>query len=125
MTYQERFTQAVKDHRTKDVSPEWVAFEKKDQSVLGKLLGTSAVDSSLGSGSYLQYMMETDDGLIKFSLGAATDKELAPVIKVGGVYKITYQGQQKIKGGRRVNRFKVVSLGDADDLGVTEEDIPF
>jgi len=124
MGYQERFTKAEKAGQTASVTPKWVAFDKEGESVCGKLLGTVEVASGLGSGIYLQYLMETDDGLIKFSLGAATDKELKTVLHTDGIYKITYVGQQKIKGGRRVNRFQVIALLEAEEK-VDNSDVPF
>jgi hypothetical protein len=65
--------------------------------------------------------MDTDDGLVKFALGRATDNELKTVLKVGHVYQITYAGQQKIKGGRSVNQFKVHCLAAGVDEGVPHE----
>ncbi|MHA1961936.1 MAG: hypothetical protein ACW99U_17140 [Candidatus Thorarchaeota archaeon] len=128
MSYTEDFKAAEKAKTAVDVTPTWFAFEAKGQFVLGKLMGTSEVDSSLGSGTYLQYLMDTDDGLIKFSLGAATDKELHTVLHTGSVYKIMFMGKQKIKGGRSVNQFKVLALEAPEEtaaLGVTDDDVPF
>ena len=118
MSYAEEWKQAEKEKAVLDVTPSWVAFEKEGQSVLGKLMGTSDVDSTLGSGSYKQYLMDSDEGLIKFSLGAATDKELHTILRIGYVYKITYLGQAKIKGGRRVNQFSVMATHPADELSL-------
>ncbi len=125
MSYSDAWKEAEKTKSTFCVSPEWFTFEKKGSFVLGKLMGMNEVDSSLGSGTYLQYLMDTDVGLIKFSLGAATDKELTTVMKVGNVYRIEYQGQAKIKGGRRVNQFKCLAAQMPDDLQVVDSDIPF
>jgi len=125
MSYEQLWKEAVKDKQTVNVSPVWFAFEKEGSYVLGKLKGTSEVPSALGQGVYNQYLMETDDGLVKFALGAASDRELATVLKVGGVYRIEYLGQLKIKGGRRVNQFRVMAPEETDDVSSPDEDQPF
>lgn len=125
MSYQDAWKQAEKENTVHDVSPTWTPFEKKGQSVIGKLLGTAEIESSLSKGSYLQYLMDTDDGLIKFHLGRAADNELHTVLKVGNVYKITYLGKETIKGGRQVNQFKVLSSSTPVDLSTSNSDVPF
>jgi hypothetical protein len=126
MTYAELFKNAEKAKQTLDLSPTWVPFEAEGQFVVGRLRGSSEVESTMGTGTYKQYLMDSDDGLIKFALGRATDNELQTVLKEGGVYMITFLGQQKIKGGRSVNQFKVQTLTAAALTDVPEEsDVPF
>jgi uncharacterized membrane protein (Fun14 family) len=125
MTYEERFKRAAENKTLKSLTPQWVQFDAAGKSVCGELLGTSEVAGTLGSGTYLQYLMRTDNGLVKFALGSATDRELKAVLVVGGVYRITYIGQQKIKGGKRVNRFDVVTLTEDVEEPVQESDVPF
>ena len=120
-----RAAQAAK--KTEPVSPAWKTFEKAEDAVCGVLLGSSDVQSSLGSGTYKQYLMRTDEGLIKFSLGAATDRELLPLLHEGKLYLITYLGPVKIKGGKRVNRFAVETLSEevAETEAITDGSLPF
>lgn len=125
MTYKEQFADAEKAKHIRSLSPVWVKFEKPGDVVLGVLLGTSEVTSGLGSGTYLQYLMQTDEGLIKFSLGAATDRELSAVLKNGMLVRITYVEQVKIKGGRRVNRFTAEIAEAAAEGEVASDDVPF
>ena len=125
MTYKERFAKAAETKTLKTLTPQWVAFDEPGKSVCGVLLGTNETSSSLGVGTYLQYLMRTDDGLVKFSLGASTDKELRLVLREKGLYRITYIGQQKIKGGRRVNRFDVEELEDESEPQPADSDVPF
>jgi len=125
VSYTDSWKEAEKAKTVFNVSPEWFTFEKKGSFVLGKLMGSSEVDSSLGSGTYLQYLFDTDSGLVKCSLGAATDKELHTVLKVGNVYRIEFLGQAKIKGGRRVNQFKCLAAQAPDDLQIVDSDVPF
>jgi len=123
MSYAEEWKQAEKAESVVDVTPQWIAWEKKDQSVLGKLMGSGEVDSTLSSGTYKQYLMDTDEGLIKFSLGAASDKELHTILRVGYVYKITFKGQIKIKGGRKVNQFTVLATFGTDEIQPAEPEV--
>lgn len=125
--YLAQFEKAREEKHTEPVSPTWKTFEKPEDFVCGILLGSSDVQSSLGSGTYKQYLMRTDEGLIKFSLGAATDRELMPLLHEGKLYLITYLGPVKIKGGKRVNRFAVETLSAEveETEAVTDQDVPF
>ena len=125
--YLAQFQAAQAAKKTEPVSPAWKTFEKPEDFVCGILLGSSDVQSSLGSGTYKQYLMRTDEGLIKFSLGAATDRELLPLLHEGKLYLITYLGPVKIKGGKRVNRFAVETLNaEVEEAeAVTDRDVPF
>jgi hypothetical protein len=125
MEFKARYEAAKAEKKVKVLTPQWYAFENPGDAVLGKLLGTSPVQSGLGTGTYLQYLMLTDDGLVKFSLGAATDRELSAVLVVGGIYRVEYQGQTKIKGGRRVNKFGVEMLEAADGEEPDLSETPF
>ncbi len=62
-------------------------------------------------------MFNTDDGLVKFSLGRATDNELKTVMNPGSIYMITYLGQVKVKGGRKVNQFKAQVISETEASG--------
>lgn len=125
--YLAQFEKAREAKKTEPVSPAWKTFEKPEDFVCGVLLGSSDVQSSLGSGTYKQYLMRTDEGLVKFSLGAATDRELLPLLRPGKLYHIVYLGPVKIKGGKRVNRFAVETLSEEAEEAeaVTDADIPF
>ncbi len=117
MNFQDMWQQAVEEKQTVDITPTWVPWEAEGQFIIGRFRGASEVSSSLGEGTYLQYLFDTDDGLIKFSLGRATDNELKTVMFAGGVYRICYLGQVKVKGGRRVNQFNVEVISDTVQSG--------
>lgn len=125
MSYAEQWKEAEKNQQVVDVSPTWVAWEKKGQSILGRLKGSSDVSSTLSEGTYKQYLMDTDKGLIKFSMGGAADRELSTVLVMGNVYKVTFLGKIKISGGRQVNQFNVMAAQPSDDLSITDSDVPF
>lgn len=115
MNFQEMWKQAEKEKTIVDITPQWVPWEAEGQYIIGRFRGSSEVSSSLGEGTYLQYLFNTDDGLVKFSLGRATDNELRTVMNVGSIYMIVYLGQVKVKGGRKVNQFKAQVLTDTSE----------
>jgi len=125
MNYQELWKAAEEEKTTVDITPQWVPWEAEGQYLIGRFRGSSEVSSSLGEGTYLQYLFNTDDGLVKFSLGRATDNELKTVMLPGGVYHIVYLGQVKVKGGRKVNQFKVQALSSQEGTSEPDDVVPF
>lgn len=126
MSYQDMLALASKEKKVVDLTPKWIPWEAEGQFIVGRLRGTAEVDSQLGTGTYLQYLFDTDDGLVKFAMGRATDNELRTVLKVGHVYQITFLGTVKIKGGRSVNQFRVQTVTSDVDEGVPyDAEIPF
>jgi hypothetical protein len=46
-------------------------------------------------------------------------------MQIGGVYSITFGGQQKLKGGHKINRFEVLELTEGvEDVVGGENDVP-
>lgn len=107
MNYAELYKKAQAEGTLKDIKPEFFEFSQAGKSILGKLISVSQVDSTIGGGTYNQYLFETDDGLFKFSMGGATDKDVSSLMRINGIYYVEYQGKDKISGGRSVNKFKV------------------
>lgn len=126
MKYGEMKEAAKKADVMKDLTPNFFEFEKQGDGFVGKFIASAAVDSSLGTGTYNQYLFETDDGMLKCAFGAATDKEVVPLMKVGGIYSVEFVGKVKIGGGKSVNKFKVYEI-DPSLLPKPEskEDVPF
>ena len=126
MNYKEMYERRQQEGRVRDLTPEYVTFNEAGDSILGRLIGITDVISTLNEGTYNQYLLETDDGMKKFALGNATDKELINTLIVGGIYAITYKGKEQLKGGRRVNKFSIESIPEFDDETVGgEDDKPF
>lgn len=126
MSYKDQYEKAYKAGETQDLTPTFTRFEEKGDVMIGKLVSFNSVQSSLGEGSYNQYLFDTDDGLVKFSLGKAADSELASQFVAGGVYRIEFLGNEKIGKGRTVNKYEVVQIptGEATQVG-GDEDVPF
>lgn len=109
-----------------DMTPEFYQFKTKGDCVTGRLKSFSEVASGLTEGTYLQYMFETDAGLVKCALGKATDKEIGSLITIGRVYNIEFQGKEKISGGRSVNKFKIYEIDEGMlPKGSEKEKVPF
>lgn len=126
MTYKEQLEQAEKVGGTESLSPEYFAFEKKGDSVLGKLRAFAEVQGSIGEGMYNQYLFETDGGLIKCAFGAATDREAASQMAINELYHIVFQGKVKIKGNRSINKFKITHIiSDALASPDKKDEVPF
>lgn len=126
MKYSEMYQTRQQEGRIKDLTPEYITFEEKGDTLVGRLIGVTDVISTLNEGTYNQYLLETDDGMKKFAMGNATDKEMINTLIVGGIYAITYQGKEQLKGGRRVNKFSIESIPEFDDVLVGgDEDRPF
>lgn len=124
-TYKEQYDEAKKVGGIQSITPEFMEFDKKGVSILGEYLSSSEVQGSIGTGTYRQYVFDTDDGLVKFALGAATDREVYPQLIVNEVYRVEFIGKEKISGGRQVNKFKVERLiSEAVEGDDKEGDIP-
>lgn len=124
MSYKEQYTEAKKGKDVKALTAAYIEFKDKGVKVIGRLLARNSVQSTLGGGTYYQYLFDTDEGLVKFAMGRATDSEAGALMGRGGVYCIEFLGQEKISGGRKLNRFKVEEIeapvaevvGGASDL---------
>lgn len=125
MKYTDEYEKAKKQKETKDLTPEYLTWGKKGDTIVGCFKGRSLVSGKLSS-EYHQYIFDTDKGLVKFHMGAASDADVGAALEVGSCYAITFQGQLELEGGRRVNKFKVeaFSVGASEPVG-GEDDVPF
>jgi len=124
-SYRELYAAAKKTKALKQLTPTYVRWESPGQAIIGAYINQNAVQSRLGGTEYKQYIFETDAGLVKFALGRAADSEFAEMFGKGIVYAITFEGKDKISGGRQVNRFNVEEIGISDMVDETEvEAIP-
>lgn len=126
MGFREQYNAAEKAKTTVKLSAKYIEFKDKGQVIIGRFIRSNAVQSSLGVGTYLQYLFNTDEGMVKFALGRATDAEAGAMLVVGGVYSITYKGKEKLAGGRQLNVFEVVQIEvPADAVVGGAGDVPF
>lgn len=105
--YLETAQKALKAGKTVNITPKYVTFESEGAVICGMYVSRSPVMSSVGEGQYYQYLFDTDDGLVKFHLGTATDHEAGEIMKAGSVYHIQYLGKEKLAGNKSVNKFHI------------------
>jgi len=115
MKYSEAHKKAVKEKRTSKVTPDYIEFKEEGREIVGQFVGASSVASTRDGNPYNQYLFHTDDGLIKFAVGSATDKEIMPLIKQGQVYSIKFLGKEKLDKTRSVNKFLVNHIELTDE----------
>jgi len=124
--YKEAYEQAIADKRLKTVTPNYVEFKKKGDQIVGQFVGKATVVSSTNKGEYNQYIFDTDDGMVKFAMGQATDKEVGQSLKQDSIYVITFNGQEKLSGARTVNKFVVEEIEPVDASETSNpDDLPF
>jgi hypothetical protein len=110
--YADMLEEAKEEGTAKLLTPTFYQFSEVGDTVVGKYLDSLRVVNEKTQKEYNQYVFETDEGVIKFSLGNVTDKEIAPFLDRGKIYSFEFLGQHKIGGGKKVNKFKVLCLGN-------------
>jgi len=126
MNYSKLYEEAEAQGQVEVLTPKYFEWKTAGLMVIGEYKASAPVTSKLSEGTYSQYLFQTDDGLIKFALGKATDNEAGSLLEVGQIYAITYEGAEKISGGRRVNKFKIVHvLMNVPQQVGGKEDVPF
>jgi len=124
--YQKQYETAKKAGEVKSITPSYVEFKKKGDTIVGLLRGKSIVEGQKDGSIYNQYLVDTDTGLVKFALGRATDREIEPLLKMGHTYAFTFEEKVALSGGRTVNKFAVVEFGRPEVEGPPVDDnIPF
>jgi hypothetical protein len=109
-SYKKKYEQAKKGKYLKICTATFQEWNKPEELIVGKFISFNKVPSQRGLGEFNIYLFETDEGNVKFTLGAVTDAEVEKVLISGKVYAIVYKGQEDIAGGKRVNRFEVSEI---------------
>ncbi len=110
MSYAAAKAAAVEAKATIELTPTYIEFKEKGQEIIGKYLGRAQVTGKLSEIPYYQYTFNTDRGNVKFHLGASSDKEIGTLLVEGKVYSLTFEGETKITGGRRVRKFLCLEI---------------
>ena len=111
MNYSDRAKAAKDAGTTRTVAPEFFKWGKPGQVILGVYKGNHEVQSRETSGSYFQYIFDTDEGPVKCHMGSNYDAEQGSLLVIGNLYEITYKGKEDIGGNRSVNRFETLDCG--------------
>lgn len=123
MDYDKLYKNLKQESKTVNLTPEFYQFKEKGEIIVGAFITKMEIPSQRGSGSYYQYIFDTNKGRIKFALGKVTDGAIADVLKEGYIYAITYNGKIDIGGSRYVNDVTVEFVANPD--GLTEDGLPF
>lgn len=125
-SHKEQYERAKEEGRVRPLSPRYFEFKEEGDamsfSLIGVLRGITSVQPSVGEGGYCQYLIETDEGMVIFVLGAGMDREIKGLLVAGSLYSFTFLG----RGGRQVNRFAVeVVTGESGGGPKASDGIPF
>lgn len=123
MNYQKKAEEALKGKSARRIETEYLKFETKGETIVGRLLSIDETESRMGSGTYNMYTVETDNGPVRFSVGHATDMEIIGQLEIGRVYYFKYLGKQKLPSGFERKAYDVFEIpenvsgvGGADDV---------
>ena len=76
MTYAELLKNAREAKETRELAPTFLKWEKEGTFIVGRLLGKSTVKSRQSSGEYVDYVVETDSGVVHFACGNQFDEKI-------------------------------------------------
>ena len=114
MKYKEAYDKAKKEESLEQLSATYHEWKKKGEAVIGEYIQVNQVPGRQKDTMYNQYLFQTDEGLVKFSMGGVTDNEAGSMMRQGEVYRVEFQGQEEIGHGQRVNRFQIERLTQPD-----------
>jgi len=123
MSFEKYYQKQKKAKVIRQLTPAFMEWKTKGQTLIGAFVSKASVQSKSAEQTYYQYIFETDNGLIKFHLGKATDNEIAEVFQRGVVYAVTFNGKEQIQGGRSVNKFNIVEIGYAEEVEGIEANV--
>lgn len=112
--YEEMAADARKKGQAAEVTVSFLKLDNPGAGVVGQLKGLQRVKGSDKGGSYLQYLIESDAGLVKVSFGNAYDREMTPILHIGCVYQWIYQGKRNIANGHMVNDIKTILVDESE-----------
>ena len=113
-SYTQMYADSKKAGAVRQLTPTYHEWKSKGDIIVGVFISKNSVASTAGEGSYNQYVFETDDGVVKFHIGHASDTEVGEQFARGMIYAIEYLGKEKISGLRSVNKFNVEELGPTE-----------
>jgi len=119
--YAKIYQEAKKAKTMKSLGTKYVQWSDEGQQIVGAYLSHLQLPSRNG-GVYNQYLFDTDDGLIKFALGAAVDSEAHEYFERGCVYAITYQGKERsVASGNEFKNFTIEEVGAVEELAANPD----
>jgi hypothetical protein len=125
MNYGDFKKQVEEEKKSRELTAAFKRFVEDGDNIFGRLVSISTVIPATGGKEYNSYVFDTDAGLVKCSVGGATDKEWCGLITVGRIYSIVYHGKVDLKGGRHVNKFSLKWYPEKEDDVEPTENLPF
>ena len=110
MSYKEAYDKARDEEKLEQLTATYHEWKEEGEVVIGQYLHVNPVAGRQANTFYNQYLFDTDEGLVKFSMGGVTDNEAGVMMRIGEVYRVEFKGQEAIRGGQRVNRFLIERL---------------
>ncbi len=110
-TFKELYDQSKKDQTIKTLETEFREWTKKGEFLIGRLKAITEIQSRTNEGVFNMYLFETDSGPVKVILGTGVDSDVAPLMVTNRIYRVEYQGQLSLGGGRRMNQFLCEEIG--------------
>ncbi len=115
MTYAELYKQQLAAGKVRSVEPDFVKLAAPGDNLIGRLLGTETVKAKGGSGTFLAYIFETDQGFVKTKCGAATDNKIKNGLRIGAIYSVTFLGQTKLSDTQVTNNFRWEEIAEPEE----------
>ena len=107
MTKREAYERAHASGKRKILTSDIHTWDTEGQVLIGTVVEIMPFKHGKFDTEVLQYIIQTDDGLVSTVLGAATDKQITGKVKPSSNVAITFHGKKQLDDGRQVNRFEV------------------
>jgi len=112
--YSEMAAAVDKEGTALDITVGFIKLEKEGDFLIGQLLGLNRIPSKNKEEVYFQYVIDTDQGMIKTAFGSAYDREMTSLLHIGGVYRWTFEGKKPLKNGHTVNVYRTETIDDSE-----------
>ena len=122
--YKKAYEKAKKESRVKQRTAKYIKWDKPGDEIIGRFISVNPVPSQRGEGHYNQYLFETNEGMVKFALGSATDREAEEIFIKDSVFAVKFLGKEDIAGGQRVNKFDIWEIVEDSELESSETKTP-
>lgn len=110
MSYAEKLKQAKKNDTIEKVESVLFKFEKKGDTLIGKLIGFKVVNSKEHEKPFVLYTFDTDNGVVKCTLGAMVDGDVAINDNIDKTFAIEFLGVEPLSKNRKANQFDILTF---------------
>ena len=112
--YQEMAEAVDKEGLSSDITIAFRKLEKAGEYIIGQLIGLNRIQGKKADETYFQYVVDTDQGMLKTAFGNAYDGEMIAVLHIGGVYRWTFVEKKLLKNGHTVNVVRTEVIDDSE-----------